>query len=205
MWAPRIKQKHKGDKSQAGFTLIEVLVGLFVLSLIATAGSAILVATLATQARFEATAERTRELDLFRVMIRNDLAEAVDRPVRTGFGDQESGMFGGFPDQPALLSLSRLMPDGSVVRVDYVLRDAVLWRDLWPRADRAPQSSPTSLALLGNVEEARIAFRSGPSVRLAWGTRNGGLSGLPEAVSFQITLKEFGSLEHLVLVAGARS
>ncbi|MEE4145842.1 MAG: type II secretion system minor pseudopilin GspJ [Halieaceae bacterium] len=151
-------------EGSAGFTLVEVLIALAITAFISAIAYSSLSSALAAVESIRVTAQRTYELDRAWMIISRDLGQFVARPVRDEFGEVEPAMAGGaaarFP-----LSFTRTgwhnpvgSPRSNLERVNYRVEDGALWRDSYPVLDRAPDSAPRQVRLLGDVEVLELVF-----------------------------------------------
>jgi general secretion pathway protein J len=189
--------------TRSGFTLVEVLVAMFVLALIATAAGAIIVSTLASQAQLEAAAQRAQGIDLFRSMTRLDLAQAVPRPAKRADGAHETGLISeGFGGE-RLFAVTRMAENADVQRVEYHLVDGALVRRSFARPDRQQATPFQDIILLSEVDTVDISYLRG-SIRLAvWGQETAAPLGLPDALEWQVRFQDGQDFRYVTLVGGA--
>ncbi|MEM8988537.1 MAG: type II secretion system minor pseudopilin GspJ [Pseudomonadota bacterium] len=195
----------------AGFTLIEMLVALFVFAVISTASVSMLTFTLRSQQALEAASERTRELELFRTVLKADLAQARSRPVRGPFGDKGVSFFGAADlTDEVILAFTRAgweNPGGAAARsslqyVEYVLEDDVLIRRARPRLDATPETPVTERQVLNGVTNLNINYIASGVRRDAWIGQAGAAGALPDIIEMTIIHDAFGEVRQLFLVAG---
>ncbi|MEM8563128.1 MAG: type II secretion system minor pseudopilin GspJ [Pseudomonadota bacterium] len=151
-------------RSDAGFTLVEVLIALAITAFVAALAYGSLSTAISSVESMRSTAERTYNLNRTWMIIGRDLRHFVPRPVRDEFGQVEPAMIGGlvarFP-----LSFTRGgwhnpngLPRSSLQRVNYRLEDGALWRDSYNVLDRAPDTEPRQVLLLDGVEVLELVF-----------------------------------------------
>jgi general secretion pathway protein J len=163
--------RETGSRSSAGFSLVEVLIALFITAMLAGLGTSLLLGTLDGQERLERTVSDARRLELAHATLKTDLSQLAARPTRepggqvreTIFagGDLEAAFMGG-----ALLAFARAgwdnpdgaEPRGSIVYVEYLLRDGALVRRSWARADQAERTPMIERVLLDRVTAASVSF-----------------------------------------------
>ncbi len=86
-------------KAQKGFTLVEVLLALFIFSLIATSTVYALRVGINARGQLEQSDDRLRKLQLTRLLIKDDLAQYVERDVRGVNATRPIGSFtSGIPE-----------------------------------------------------------------------------------------------------------
>ncbi|MFA5081797.1 MAG: type II secretion system minor pseudopilin GspJ [Hydrogenophilaceae bacterium] len=137
-----------------GFTLLEVLVALVLLSLFALTSYRALDSVLAAERHASAEMAHWRQLALAFSRIQTDLANAVSGiEPRHGW---RRGLYAGLADDGnPYLDFDRLLPEdqvGGVQRIGYVYRDGTLLRRLWREgapASEAPAEAPILAGLTG--------------------------------------------------------
>ncbi len=189
----------------AGFTLIEVLTALLILSLLALMSYRGLGAVLDGRAQAKQETEKWRRIDSFFARFQRDILLASPRTVRT--------LSGTFPPLRAQaqaqfeprLEISRFASaDGvdSPRRLAYGLnekQEIELW--LWPGLDIAPEAQPVRYPLLSGVARLDLQYLNVDNNWLdAWPPASG-VPPLPRAVRLRVVLtsgEEFMRLFALV-------
>ncbi|ACG77074.1 type II secretion system protein J [Phenylobacterium zucineum HLK1] len=190
-----------------GFTLVEMMVALLIFGLVAAAGVAIMRFSVDNQQVVRAHTHRLAELQRARAMLKADLAQAAQRPVRDAAGRPALRSFSGGEQRTGgpLLALVRrgwdnpdADPRASLQTVEYRLNGGRLERRARPALDGAELGPPQ--VLLSGVRDARVAFL----VRGQWieALPNGPRQPLPQAVRLDLTLEDYGELSQLFLVTG---
>jgi general secretion pathway protein J len=180
--------------SEAGFTLVELLVALAIFALISVAGVMLLRSGSDTQ-----LAVKDRLQDLSRTnrlynALEGDLAQAVVRPVRDQAGQPVPAFTATDTATPdALFGFVRAgwsnydeAPRAGLQRVAYMLEANALKRLSWPMLDGA---APTDAAtLVENVTSAQVRFRDEKGAwRSDWTATNA--DALPRAVELRLTIE----------------
>lgn len=142
-----------------GFTLLEVLVALVLLTLFAVTSYRALDAVLTAERYSSAEMAHWRHLALAFSRIKTDFANAVagvesrpGRPRGLRAGEDGSGM--------PYLDLDRLLPQdqvGGVQRVGYVFRDGALRRRVWPEVISA-SNPPTETPILADLSGVVLRY-----------------------------------------------
>jgi general secretion pathway protein J len=193
-----------------GFTLVEMLVALVAFALLSAATLAILDGALRSKAALAAAADRLQELQMARAVMKADLAQISDRPVRDAFGGPPRAGFqvSRASDRP-LLSFVRHGWDnpaerarGSVQYVEYALVDGALVRRARAHPDMTPETPVTSNVLLTDVSRIGIAFLAGGVWSPEWRTAPGAAPSLPDAIAFDLELGGVGAVRQAFLTAG---
>ena len=200
-----------------GFSLVEVLVALFVVALVSATGTTVLALTLRSKERLEAVAAEVRALELARAFLKDDLAAAIPRPVRSAEGMTETYVFEGGegrgPDVP-LLAFTRggwtnpqdYAPRGTVIRVEYALEDRALVRNVRLRPDAAPDTPVERRVLMEDVTDVEVRFAlPNASWVDVWEARGDGdrPATLPAAVEITLHTEGFGPVRQIALLQGA--
>ena len=189
-----------------GFTLVELLVALFVFSLIAVAGVGLLRTSadgqLALKDRLSVIALNSRSANL----LETDLAQAVARPVRDSAGLDVSVFATRITDIDGLLFAfvrgggSGASEDPAISRVAYSFAGGELRRTSWPRLDGAEAAEAAVLA--SGIGSVTPRFRD---LRGKW--RNDWTPAdpmmMPRAVELTI-MPERGAPYRLVLLVGSQ-
>jgi general secretion pathway protein J len=210
---------------QAGFSLTEVLVSVFIFAVIGTISVGLMSTSLSARDRNGAVLDQTAQLDTARTLLREDLGQIVLRPVRDGsgrtdravFAGDASGVAGAGPglrddDGRTLLSFTRrgranpglLRPRSSLARVDYLLRDGNLVRRVRGAPDGSGPGEGAERVLVTGVTDVELDFLVGAAwmrrVSLQPGQRD---VALPRAVRLRYTAPRLGAMEHVVLTSEA--
>ncbi len=200
-------------RSDAGFSLIEVMISLFILSLISSAGVAMLIVAVNGSDQVERETTFLRAFDTARATLKADLGQVVARPVRDPFGGQDPSVFrGGFEGAGGpLLAFARsgwTNPDagearGGLMQVEYAVRDGVLIRRTWARIDPTFDTPQIETPLLDGVRGVQIAFGRDQAWTSGWDAarRSGEEGALPTYVELTLDLADAGQVRQLFLVA----
>jgi len=187
----------------AGFTLLELLVALAIFSLLAVMSYNGLKIVLNQRADVELQAEALAEVQKVYLILQRDIEQAVPRPVRDEFGDQQPALAG-----ETTLQLTRggwSNPAGrqrsTLQRVGYAYEDGQLVRYSWTVLDRAQDSEPLRQPLIEDLEEMTIRYLTGNGEwqeqwpnPLAEGQAEFDTATLPKAVEITLNHEKFGPL-----------
>lgn len=187
-----------------GFTLLEILVALFVFSILSLILSSGLRSVIDAQAGTERNAERTSRLQLALLLIVRDVEQAVDRPIWNAAGKEEPAFQGdargfaftytGFANPTGTLLRSNL------TRIAYLWQDEAIWRSTWPALDQAPNAKPHLRRLLDHVS-ARFQYLDKDGRFHAEWPVEGQSQALPSAVSIELTFTQWGTIKQLYVIA----
>ncbi len=148
-----------------GFTLIEVIIALFIFAILSVVGYKGLDSLIQTKERVAAEDDKWQQLILFFDRIELDVKQAVNRPIRTRDGSLEPAFIGRATyagEYGAQLIFSRFGDQeqtGFLMdtrRVAYRLHDGAIELLIWPSLDAAPNAKPQVFKVLTHV--AQISF-----------------------------------------------
>jgi len=204
-------QRTSTRKNINGFTLLELLVAVSVFAVIAALASGGFNSVLNTASRSEEHMQRLAELQKAMTIIARDVEQAVDRPVRDGFGDRLAPFIGSQPTN--LLEFSRTgrrnptqAPRSHIQRIGYRHEDDVLYRLTWAVLDRAQDSEALEFKLLEGVNEIEIRYLdSNHEWQDQWPplvTVQGSDNELPRGIEITLDIEGMGSIPRIFRVRG---
>ncbi len=203
---------------QRGFTLPEVLVALLIFALIAAASVYALRLGVDSRDQLSESDERLKELQIARLLIKEDFAQITPRPVRDEFGILTPAFFHGgqslFLRRPedgedVLVSFVRAgwinpnaqSPRSALQYVEYILKDGALIRRARVYLDDASRSERLERVLFDGLESVNIEFLAGEVRReLQWADAwpvAGAQSPPPQAVAITTTDTDGAELRQL--------
>ena len=189
-------------RSDGGFTLVELLVSLFIFGLLAAAGVGLLSFSVRAQ---EAAEARLGDLADFRragALLAGDLAQAAPRLARDSSGNSRPAFHGGTGEQGGVaLAFVRRgwenlaeAPRASLQRVEYSVVDGRLERRIYPRLDGAAPFPATTV--VDGVRRVRLRYRDGEgNWRERWDPTKA--SELPRAVELVLDAEGSGTTRQL--------
>lgn len=189
-----------------GFTLLEILIALFVFTILSIIMSSALHNITTNQAVTEQRAARLDELQFALIIISRDLEQAVNR-LSTDTTGIDPAMIGA-PDFIVFTHAGYANPFSSqnhstLQRSSYLLENGNLKRANWPVLDHTLKIKPDERILLTNVSEIHFEYLdSQKKFRPSWPPPDQTQSILPQAVRVTITLKDLGKITQLYLIAG---
>lgn len=149
----------------SGFTLIELMVALFIFAMLAAAGVSLLSFGVRAQAAATQRLEDIADLRRFSTLLASDLAQALPRIARGPDGQPMRAFTGndGRSD-PLLMGYVRsgwTNPDGApragIQRVDVIFVDGRLTRTAYPMVDGSV--APAGVVLADRVEQLTMRYR----------------------------------------------
>lgn len=203
----------RGHAARAsGFTLVEVLVAMFVFALLAAAGVGVMAYAADNQGVVRGRMDRLGEFQRARALLTADLSQAALRRVRGRDGAAALDAFVGSTDgdpmaragSVPLFALTRRgwenpdrEPRAPLQYVEYRLVDGQLERSVRAALDGAAPGDPQ--VLLTGVRAAAIAYHHRGQWSRGW---PGGVAEMPEALRLELQLDGLGRIEQLFLLPG---
>lgn len=205
-------------KTQAGFTLVELIIAVVVFSVLASIMYPALHGILSKREILQVEMERTAKLQKAMLVLQTDFEQLRRRGIRDQFGDYKAPFYTPNDGSDIILEFTRggqsnplKQARASLVRVAYALKDDKLVRYQWRVLDRAQDSVPVEVTLMEDVESATFKFlATGDTWSENWpatdtpaglpGNPNGDTSkesGLPRAVDVVIETKDWGRLRRV--------
>lgn len=193
-----------------GFTLLEILIALFIFTILSLILVNALHNVINVQSHTETKAERLRTLQMALLMMSRDIEQTLNRPILNSAGKEEAPFLGsadsfsfthaGIANPTGTLSRSALQ------RTRYFVSDDGLWRETWPVLDQAEKSQSHKRKLLTTVVNARFEFLDNEGrFQNAWPLPGQADQVLPRAVKIYLTLNDWGSITQLYVITAESS
>lgn len=204
------------QNKQTGFTLIEIMVVMFIIAVMCGFGYAGLNNTIKQSGKIEQLREQLENLQLTMSLLQQDLTQTVYRNIINEYGSEEHALLAE-ENSTELLKLTRLgwaNPAGqarsSMTRVEWLIDDdSNLVRRHWYELDRAPGAEPVDTVLLEDIESVEMKFLDqNNSWQPIWPNINnlgagGALPTIPKVADITFVTKRWGEVRrvfHLVEV-----
>lgn len=151
----------------AGFTLLELLIAIALFALLGLATYRMLEAVMRSDEVVRAQEVQLRQLGRAMWSLERDLVQAVPRPVRDGYGDEQGAFLGRMAggEDGVGMELTRSgwrnptgMRRSNLQRVRWRLTGDTLERLYWVVLDRDPGSEPRVQRVLSDVSELRLRY-----------------------------------------------
>lgn len=208
-------------KHQRGVTLPELLISLLVFAMISGVAVYALRLTVEGRDQLGLADASIRDMQIARLIIKEDLMQAVPRVTRDEFGNSNPGAFLGGKGlafrvpkdgEATLMAFVRagwdnpdgLAPRSTLQAVEYVLAGDKLIRRTRPYLDDARGQPRTDRTLITGVEAAEVGFFAGDSsAGLQWSDlwpSPQGQTPMPLAVRLTVTTSRLGAFDQLFYV-----
>lgn len=191
-------------KKNKGFTLIEILIALFIFAILSIILMTALRTVINAQSGSENKAQRLRQTQMALLIMSRDIEQMVNRPVVNTSGKDDPAFAGtsqsfsfthtGFANPTDIARRSSLQ------RTGYEWRDNQLWRITSPVLDQAPKTKLQQRSLLENVEAVRFEYLD-QSNRFFdhWPLENADQT-LPVGIKVTFTISSWGELTQFYLI-----
>ncbi|RDI38062.1 type II secretion system minor pseudopilin GspJ [Aquicella lusitana] len=195
---------------QRGFTLLEILIALFIFTILSLILANALHNVITIQSGTERNAERLRELQMVLLVMSRDVEQAVNRPIVNASGKEEAA-FIGTPHSFTFTHTGFANPTGELLRSNlqrtrYDWNRGSLRRGVWPSLDAAPDAKPHARTLLNNVEAARFEYLDqNGRPHAGWPVQGQTSQPLPRAVRISLTISQWGKLSQLYVISAEPS
>jgi len=187
-----------------GFTLLEILIALFIFTMISIMMTGALHTVINAQSGAEQSAERLRELQITLVRLSRDVEQIVNRPVQKKDGENAPAFFGtpkGFAFTHGGLA-GQSQQHHVLQRAQYVWDGHALWRIVWEVLDQAENSpNPGQRKVLDNVTNAQFEYLDDKHrFHANWPSSGGANQPLPHAIRMTLTLKHWGAIRQIYVI-----
>jgi len=199
--------------SQLGFTLVEMLVALFILGLVASAGAGLLMGATSAGQQVRQQEVRVRQLDVAGALIRNDISAMTARSVQTdnGFGEPINLLGASAPSASPLLQFVRsgwlnpsASPRSDLQAVTYKLVDGNLIRAARLRLDSTVSTPVSERILLKGISSIDAGFMRGGQWSSEWNVSlRTDAQTLPDLVRLRVEF-ETGEMFTIASLTGVR-
>jgi general secretion pathway protein J len=193
-----------------GFTLLELMIAVAILSLISMGAYKLLSDTVMVREKGQIQQSQLRDLQKAMMLIQRDLQQATHRSVRDEFGDVQPAVY--LP-QANVLEFSRRgwrnplrQSRSEIVRIRYRVVSGELLRERWNVLDRSRQTQPEKIVLLDNIADFSIQVvadgnrtENWPPLNQSSGDDRGKIA-MPQAVELTFRHPTFGLIKRVLLL-----
>ena len=174
-----------------GFTLIEILISLVILSMIAVISSNILQSSLELERNSTSRLADVRNLNFSSVIIRRDIRQIVNTNLRDSFGDSIEGSFSGNNITKRIFFNTKVNSISTEVspikRVEYVLIDDKFIRKQYFSSNPYNLDEYISSNLIDEVSELEILFLSEKQWYSSWPIDQNTTNKIPKLIKLEFT------------------
>lgn len=147
---------------KAGFTLLEILIALFIFTIVSMIIVSALHTVFSSQTSTEKNAERLAALQMTLTLMARDFEQAIERPIINASGGKD-GPFIGMNNMVTFTHAGFVNPLGklqrsTLQRTRYRLEKENLIRDTWSALDQIQKSKPETRILLSHVTQLEFEY-----------------------------------------------
>lgn len=192
-------------RSKQGFTLLEMLVALFIFTILSMMLAGALRNVIDAQSGTEMHAARLRDLQFALVKMSRDIEQAVNRPITNAEGKEDAAFFGtpgGFVlTHTGFANFMGITASSALQRTQYRWKDSTLWRTTWSSLDQTANTQAHLQPLLENVSAARFEYLdSNHKFHTGWPVQGQFNQPLPRAVKIYLTISNWGSISQTYVI-----
>ena len=176
-----------------GFTLIEVLISLVILSIIAIVSTNFLQSSIDLRNQSKSKVDDIKVFNLGVSTIRRDLMSTVNLPMRDNFGNQLPNFIGSNTDKKItfLGFINRIDSSrSSISRIEYLFDDTKFIRRVYFTADPYDYDDHIDSVIFDNIEDVEISFLSDNRWFTEWPAGQTAAYKIPKLVKIEINDKD---------------
>ena len=176
-----------------GFTLIEVLISLVILSIIAIVSTNFLQSSIDLRNQSKSKVDDIKVFNLGVSTIRRDLMSTVNLPMRDNFGNQLPNFIGSNTDKKItfLGIINRIDSSrSSISRIEYLLDDTKFIRRVYFTADPYDYDDHIDSVIFDNIDDVEISFLSDNRWFTEWPAGQTAAYKIPKLVKIEINDKD---------------
>ncbi len=190
---------------KAGFTLLEILIALFIFSIVSMIMVSALHTVFTSQSTTAKHADALTKLQIAFLLMSRDFEQTINRPITNAKGmvdppfmgthNTVSFTHGGFANPLGMMQRSTLQ------RTEYSLDNDHLIRSIYPVLDQTQKTLPSHRILLHSTTDLRFDYLDNQGkFQNNWPPTDQKQSVFPRAVRVSITLKNWGILTQLYII-----
>ena len=194
-----------GAKKSIGFTLLEIIIALFIFSIVSIIMVSALHSVLTSQSRTEDKAARLAKLQIALLLFSRDVEQTLNRPIIDVQGQPQG--FIGMSTMMTFTHAGLFNPFGqllrsSLQRTRYQFAEHSLVRITWPALDQTRNTKPDSRVLLTGVSALQFEYLDSKGhFQNVWPPLDQQNALLPRAVRISLMLENWGKIQQLYLIA----
>ena len=176
-----------------GFTLIEVLISLVILSTIAIVSTNFLQSSIDLRNQSKSKVDDIKVFNLGVSTIRRDLMSTVNLPMRDNFGNQLPNFIGSNTDKKItfLGFINRIDSSrSSISRIEYLFDDTKFIRRVYFTADPYDYDDHIDSVIFDNIDDVEISFLSDNRWFTEWPAGQTAAYKIPKLVKIEINDKD---------------
>ncbi|MDA8561622.1 type II secretion system minor pseudopilin GspJ [Gammaproteobacteria bacterium] len=198
-------------KNKKGFTLLEILVALFIFSIVSIIMISGLKTVLTSQSITDKSSTKFNQLQTTLLFLSRDIEQIIDRSITNSKKISEPSLTG----TTESLSFTRIglvnpkneLQRSTLQRVRYSLNKNKIIKETWQSIDQTSKSVTSSKILINNINKLNFQYLDHKgNLNLNWPSLNdkGSNSPLPKAIIITINIKNMGKIiqTYIIPVSG---
>lgn len=192
-------------KNNLGFTLLEILIALFIFSIVSMIMVSALHTVFTSQSNTARHADALSKLQITLLLMSRDFEQTSNRPI-TNAKNLVDPPFMGSPNMVTFTHAGFANPLGglqrsTLQRTQYSLDNEHLIRSIWPVLDQTQKTFPSNRVLLRGITSLRFDYLDSQNkFHDNWPAPDQKQIVFPRAVRVSMTLKNWGTLTQLFLL-----
>ena len=173
-----------------GFTLIEVLVSIVILSIIAIVSTNFLQSSIDAKSETSLKLQNTKELNIASNIVRRDIRQLINVPIRDFFGNNLNGNFLADPSSNSLIFTTLVNSSNStsrVRRIEYLYQDESIIRKQYYADNPYSYDEHFETILLKDVSEFELSYMEAKKWYSVWPIDTATKNKIPELVKLTFT------------------
>jgi len=194
------------NKHQNGFTLLEILIALFIFTIISIILVGALRSVINASSSTEKNATRLHDVQITLLLLSRDVEQIVNRPVFAAGGKEEPAFIG----EPRRFTFTQVGAAGmtptvaisSLKRTRYAVQGNYFIRERFAALDQVAKTPAHARQLLDNVEGGYMEYLDKDGrFHTRWPVEGQTNQPLPRAVRVHLTLAHWGTLSQLYVIS----
>lgn len=189
---------------QSAFTLTEILVALFVFSIVVAGALQVFTFIQSASDSNDKQIQRLREVQMAVRQLEDDIRYLVPRTRRNEYGDTSPLIVGESNSVNSYLQFTRAgwrnpakLNRSELQHLKYEFVDDELLRHHWIYVDPAQEGQQLTRVVLKGVNEFKLEFLEQDNWKEDWIVDRGSKGTMPEAIKVSITLQDYGEIHRL--------
>lgn len=188
-----------------GFTLLEILIALFIFSIVSMIMVSALHTVFTSQSNTARHADALSKLQIVYLLMSRDFEQTMNRPI-TNAKNIVDPSFVGTTDtvtftHGGLSNPMNMMQRSTLQRTQYSLNNERLMRSIWPVLDQTQKTLPSNRIILKSVTALRFDYLDAKGqFQNNWPPADQKEAIFPRAVRVTLTLKNWGTFSQLYLI-----
>ena len=198
--------------TQAGFTLVEIMVAMAIMALIGVGALSVLNTATNASDNIRNDGNRLNNVQRAFMFISNDMQQLTLRQVRDEYGEKLASMKSDQQASTPFIRFTRLgrrnparLPRSNLEHLIYTVEDKILYRTSYTYADGMSADAGLKRPILKSVDDMKMTFFDGETWHEYWPLAELGFDeiavSLPVAVKMKLILSDYGEIERIYAIS----